>query len=295
MDGFILDDRRTMLPGLTMSLKSDLMDCKVAWCRFAASARESLARKSHKHIIYEMHFILAGELLYNIPRMGRYSAKKGDFALIPPRMMHTTTDGAPDVTEYLVIAFSPTSANSAINAIFSTDNAPLVLRFSDVTESLIRALQLKEQDKNFSTGLATKLIIHSILLEAVDSMIDYMGLNALIPCVAPENNPRVGNIVRIVNNNIYNQKLRGTEVAAQLGLTTRQLNRICNQYLGCPINQYIIDNRIRGMKTLLRESSYTMADIADIFGFSDVYAFIKHFTHFTGTTPGVYRKNTAQP
>ena len=291
MDGFVCDDRRTMLPGLMISLKSDIMDCKVAWCRFATSKRENLARKNHKHVIYEMHFILDGKILYNMPRLGLYSAKKGEFMLIPQGMMHATSDGDVGCTEYLVIAFSPSSTNSAINAIFSPENEPLVMRYSDTTESMINSLKLKTQNKNFSTGLSTKLIIHSILLEAVDSIVDKLGLSCLSERLVTQNDPRVNSIVQQVNDNIYNQKMRGEEIAAQLNITTRQLNRICNQYFGCPINQYITQTRIRGMKTLLRESSYTLSDISEIFGFSDVYAFIKHFTHFTGITPGNYRKN----
>lgn len=291
MDVLFVDDRRTMLPGLMISLKSDIMDCRVAWCRFASSNKESLFRKNHKHVIFEMHFVLAGKIIYNFPKFGQYTANKGQFMLIPQGMMHATTDGDPGFTEYLVVAFLPSSVHPAINVIFSADNDPLVLQFSSSMESLINALKLKQQNKNFSTGLSTKLIVHSILLEAVDCMVDHLELNYLTEQIVHQNDPRISSIVRIVNDNIYNQKLRGEDVASQLCITTRQLNRICNQYFGCPINQYIIKCRIQGMQTLLRESSYTISDISDIFGFSDVYAFIKHFTHFAGITPGSYRKN----
>ena len=113
-------------------------------------------------------------------------------------------------------------------------------------------------------------------------MADYLGLDYFPERYISKSGHRVNSIVRIVNNNIYSQKLRGEDVAEQLNITTRQLNRICNEYLGCSINRYIIQCRIKGMQALLRESSYTLTDIAEIFGFSDVYAFIKHFSHFTG-------------
>lgn len=291
MDHLFVDDQRTMLPGLMMSLKSDIMDCKVAWCRFASSKKERLLRSSHKHIIFEMHFVLTGKIIYDFSKLGRVTARQGHFMLIPQGVTHTTIDGEPGSTEYLVIAFLPSSAHPVINAIFSAESAPLALPFSGSMESLIKALKRKAQNENFTTGLSTKLIIHSILLETVDCIAEHLHLNHLREQIPNPSDPRASQIVRIVNENLYHQKLRGEEIAARLGITTRQLNRISNQLFGCSINQYIIRCRIQGMQTLLRESSYTIADISDIFGFSDAYAFIKHFTHFAGITPGSYRKS----
>ena len=125
-------------------------------------------------------------------------------------------------------------------------------------------------------------------------MAEHLGLDYFTDSSFLPVDHRVNSIVRIVNGNVYSQKLRGEEVAEQLGITTRQLNRICNQYLGCSINQYIIQCRIKGMQAMLKESTYSLSEIADIFAFPDVYAFIKHFTRFAGMSPGNYRRNLAR-
>lgn len=290
MDEYLIDDQRTMLPWLMLSLKSDIMDCKVARCRFAFSRDENLARKNHKHVVYEMHYIIDGEIIYDFPGIGCYRAKKSQFTLIPQGRSHSTQDGVPGVTEYLVIAFSVSSENAAVNIIFSPDNEPMVLDFTKEMGSLIKALYIKEQGVDFFTSHSTKLIVHSILMEAVDSMAAHLGLDYFPDSRAPQSGQRVNSIVRIVNNNIYSQKLRGEDVAEQLGITTRQLNRICHEYLGCSINRYITQYRIKGMQTMLKDSSYALSDIAEVFGFPDVYAFIKHFSRYTGITPGRYRR-----
>ena len=59
MEQFIVNDNRNMLSHYMMSLKSDIMDSNVAWCRFASSKNENLSRKKHKHIVHEMHFVLS--------------------------------------------------------------------------------------------------------------------------------------------------------------------------------------------------------------------------------------------
>lgn len=292
MDEYLIDDQRTMLPWLMLSLKSDIMDCKVARCRFAFSKDENLARKNHKHVVYEMHYIIDGEIIYDFPGIGCYRAKKSQFTLIPQGRSHSTRDGALGITEYLVIAFSVSSENAAVNVIFSPDNEPMVLDFTEEMESLIKALYIKEQGVDFFTSHSTKLIVHSILMEAVDSMAEHLGLDYFPDNRVSQSGQRVNSIVRIVNNNIYSQKLRGEDVAEQLGITTRQLNRICNEYLGCSINRYITQYRIKGMQTMLKDSSFALSDIAEVFGFPDVYAFIKHFSRYTGITPGRYRRES---
>ena len=142
------------------------------------------------------------------------------------------------------------------------------------------------------SSLSTKLLIHSILLESVDGLTEELGLNSLPARISSQKDVRIDAIVNTVNSNIYSEKLRGEDVAEMMGLSTRQLNRISNQYFGCSINAYITQRRIKEMQNLLEFSAHSLSDIGEIFGFPDVYAFIRHFTHFVGVSPGKYRKST---
>ncbi len=290
----LLDDCRTMLPRMMLSLKSELMDCRVSWCRFVLSSNENIARRVHHHLVFEMHYILSGEIIYSFPKLGIDSlrVKEGNFILIPEGVLHSTADGMKNQTEYLVTAFSLVSENDTINAIFSKNSQPTVFPFSEPMISLIKALREKESDIHFSEGLSTRLIIHSIILEAVDCMVEKLGLHYLPEKQSGQKDKRVDEIIRIVSTNTYNDKLNGEYVAEQLGITTRQLNRICNAFFGYPVNTLIIKSRIQSIKTVLETSDHSLSDIAEVFGFSDVYAFIRHFTHFTGMTPAAYRKAT---
>ena len=287
----IIDDSRTMLPSIMLSLKSDIMDCRIAWCRFATAMTESLERPKHRHVVYEIHYILDGSLNYSFSAFGNYTVGKGHFMLIPRDALHSTSTGDAK-TEYLVIAFSSSSDNEAINIVFSPQSSPFSAAFTPPMEGMISALKTKVHENNFSDSLSTKLMVHSIVLEAVDAIVDSMGLKHLYRMGQVSSDPRVSNIERFVSENKYSQKLRGEDVANQLDLTTRQLNRICNQEFGCSINSYITKIRIESMKQLLNQSCYTLRDIATIFGFNDVYAFIKHFTRYAGISPGKFRNQT---
>lgn len=287
-DELIVDDSRTMLPGIMLSLKSDVMDCQVAWCRFATAKSESLERPKHRHVVHEIHYVLDGILNYSFPAFCDCSVEKGHFMLIPGNVLHSTSSGDAG-TEYLVIAFSESSGNEAVNAVLSPKAGPFSNRFTLAMEDMISSLKTKMNESNFRQSLSTKLLVHSILLEAIDAVVESLGLEQLYESSAVNADPRVRDIERIVNENKYSQKLRGEDVAAELNLTVRQLNRICNRQFGCSINRYITEIRIESMKELLRNSCYTIRDIATIFGFGDVYTFIRHFTKYAGISPGRYR------
>lgn len=287
-ENLILNHSRTMMPSPMQLLKTDIMECKVPWCRFVSAKSESLERPKHRHLVSELHFILDGDFDYSFPQFGNYTVKKGHFMLIPRDTLHSTASKNAK-TEYLVIAFSAKSNNEAINIIFSQGSKPISAPFSPSMEEMITALRLKTAAGNYSDGLAVGLMVHSVVFEAVDIAIETMGLKQQRENTAAHSDPRVSNIERIVRDHMFSQKLRGEAVAEELQLTLRQLNRICNRYLDCSINQYITKVRIEAMKELLSQSYYTLRDIAALFGFTDVYAFIKHFTKYAGISPGKYR------
>jgi len=284
----IIGNCLSIMPSLMLSLKSDVMDCRVAWCRFITARSESLERPKHRHVVYEMHYLLRGSISYTFPQFGSFTAGEGSFLLIPAGTLHSTSTDDLN-TEYLVIAFTVTSENEAINIVFSQGSKPFFGMSTPSLKALIDALRLKVSENDFYESLSTKLMLHSILLESVDAIIKAMGLRQLNGSSSVYSDPRVANIERIVSTNKYRQKLRGEDVAAELSITTRQLNRICNQNLGCSINQYITNVRIESMKELLCQSCYTLRDIATVFGFNDVYTFIKHFTKYAGIAPGKFR------
>lgn len=292
METFIVNDNRTMLSNYMMSLKSDIMDSNIAWCRFASSKNENLSRKNHKHIVHEMHFVLSGKIKYDFQDLGSLTAGPDNFVIIPKGVMHTVTAENGSALEYLVIAFTVSTTNESINSIFSEDGKPMTAAFTRPMRSMIESLEQKHLTKNFNSSLSTKLLIHSILLESVDGLTEELGLNSLPARISSQKDVRIDAIVNTVNSNIYSEKLRGEDVAEMLGLSTRQLNRISNQYFGCSINAYITQRRIKEMQNLLEFSAHSLSDIGEIFGFPDVYAFIRHFTHFVGESPGKYRKST---
>ena len=55
--------------------------------------------------------------------------------------------------------------------------------------------------------------------------------------------------------------------------------------------QFTIEARMRNARSLLIDSGYTIAEIASLCGYSDIYFFSRHFKQRHGITPSIFRQN----
>jgi AraC-like DNA-binding protein len=97
-------------------------------------------------------------------------------------------------------------------------------------------------------------------------------------------------MLSFINENVFNN-ITVVDVANAMNLSVRQTSRICKRLFACSINQLIIQARLRQICTLLTDTKYSIAEIAEIAGFVNPYSFSRHFSHYTGVTPSSYRKD----
>ena len=81
-----------------------------------------------------------------------------------------------------------------------------------------------------------------------------------------------------------------SEVAAVIGVSDRYLYNLFVKYEGIAPKSYMNELRLKNAKALLKNSRYTVTEIAEAVGFSDVFAFSRFFTKFVGRSPSAYRK-----
>ena len=85
------------------------------------------------------------------------------------------------------------------------------------------------------------------------------------------------------------------QLAAELAITPTQLNRVCQQVLGCSALAVL---HARLLLEAQRELAYTTMSIKQIslgLGFADAAYFTRFFERQAGSTPSAWRARTAQP
>ena len=94
-----------------------------------------------------------------------------------------------------------------------------------------------------------------------------------------------------IEKNFLYKNLTSEYLASVCGISKTRLARIFKKKFGLPIKKYIIQKKMNYACELLRLNRYSVAQIADMCNFSDVYFFSKQFKVYTGTTPTEYIKN----
>jgi len=81
------------------------------------------------------------------------------------------------------------------------------------------------------------------------------------------------------------------EVAAQSGISRRQLERLFRRYVGQSPAQFYMDLRVSRAHALLNETSMNVAEIAAATGFASSSQLSSRFRKRFGLSPGAYRKS----
>ena len=95
-------------------------------------------------------------------------------------------------------------------------------------------------------------------------------------------------VIDYINEN-SGRELGVKGLAEIAGVSLSHFIRAFHQSMGVPPHQYLIRTRLNRAKELLRQTRYSIADIARMTGFSGQSHFTKHFGRFAGVTPRRYR------
>ena len=82
-----------------------------------------------------------------------------------------------------------------------------------------------------------------------------------------------------------------SEAAKQSTLTRRRFNDLFKNCFGLTPNRYLTSLKINYAKNLISTNYFSISQIAEMCGFSDIYYFYKVFKSEIGTTPAEYKKN----
>lgn len=92
--------------------------------------------------------------------------------------------------------------------------------------------------------------------------------------------------------NMHGKGLMLSDLASQVGLSTKQFTRLFHQTNHTTPHQFIIQTRINYAKYLLEESSLSIKAISLELGYADAFTFSRQFKKVVGIPPTTYRDKT---
>lgn len=248
----------------------------------------------HKHVFHELFVCTKGEISIKTPD-GNILLKTGDIAIIPPAKTHVLQYSGHDTkgctipfllrrngVEHSVDLYKKISRIAGEETHIFRDHLKFVQEiekiidesFQEKTEKFLPALHLlelflklaKERNENIETEKTQKKC------EAVSNDIErMMHLDGLIATR-------------------YRQKCSGAELAKELFISTRQLDRIVTKRYGKSLHQLLVDRRFELAEQLLETTELTVEAVAANSGFSSSASLYREFKKRRGSTPAAFRK-----
>ena len=216
--------------------------------------------------------ILDGSAKYRMNKKS-FTVQKGDVVFFRRGVHYTAKVVSAEQWEHIAIAFR----TDGDMADFPPDGVLKVSHENRFIE-LFRQAYGVWSECGIGYKLQTKSILHQILFSLLqENVTRLIGTNTALLAMKVASD--------YVEQN-YRNKITVEELATLCGYSPSYFARVfAGVYHTSPI-QYVNQVRIRHAKNLLRTGQYTMGQIAQECGFSNVYYFSRCFKQLTGVTPG---------
>jgi AraC family transcriptional regulator of arabinose operon len=125
------------------------------------------------------------------------------------------------------------------------------------------------------------LLLESFLYDAImieDTSLQSTKMHRIIP------------ILEDISNSLY-QPFDAIKTAKRHHISLSTLRRIVNDYTGYPLYDYIHRLKVAEAKKILINTELPIKNIAEVFGYKDVYYFSRLFKKYVGSSPNNFRKN----
>ena len=247
----------------------------------------------HSHPFSELFYVVNGQGTF-IAEDIEFPVKKNDMVIINPHVRHTekSLSGAP--LDYIVLGIEGLSfAFEKIAAARSGDStqAPsgTVSKYNVSKTNVCTCLNLmleevSRQEEDYET------VCQNLLEVLLISMLRSGSLS-----VVPDNSRLLNRECTQIKNYLdanYSEDITLDTLSALTHMNKYYLAHTFTKYMGLsPIN-YLLQKRIQEGKSLLESTSYSIAQISDLLGFSSQSYFSQAFRKATGMTPMQYRKHS---
>lgn len=91
-------------------------------------------------------------------------------------------------------------------------------------------------------------------------------------------------------NNHYNEPISLERLSDKVGFSTAYFSTMFKNEVGINFSEYLLNVRMEKAKELLKETKFSVFDICQKVGYSDIKYFTKRFIQYTSLKPNEYRK-----
>lgn len=247
----------------------------------------------HSHPFSELFYVVNGQGTF-LAEDTEFPVKRNDMVIINPHIQHTEKSLSGEPLDYIVLGIEGLSFSfekiAAAQTGASIQTAPGTVCKYNVSKTNVYAYlnimleEITKQEEDYEA-------VCQNLLEVLLICMLRSGTLSVVPDNSRLLNRECTQIKNYLDAN-YSENITLDSLAALMHMNKYYLAHAFTKYVGLsPIN-YLLQKRIQEGKSLLESTSYSVAQISDMLGFSSQSYFSQAFRKATGMTPMQYRKHT---
>lgn len=270
----------------------------------ARKADSNWTYPSHEHSMYEIHWMMEGQMSMLIN--GKlYHQSKGDLLFIRPGMTHSCTGAGRNGFTYFSVHFSVHDTSFCRELNRSKDpsypaDSSMVSAISPVLSTLY---DLATEHLSDSLSSSKQMKVHAAVFELLGSLVGQLSQNASVSLsrkeeIAHQIAEHIEDSVRYIHLHGEIQESNRTwiqDIAKSLRMSTSQVNRIFREVYGQAPRKYLSETLLNEAQRLLQQTDLNVDHIAMMLGYKTNAHFSRQFKRWTGIAPSEFRMDAQRP
>ena len=243
----------------------------------------------HFHSFYELFYLSNGSFRINFEQ-NFVDLKKDELILLAPKIAHSSFLDGEDSSRYCInFSFEKNNLKTEFSLYnILAQRLPTEYLYSKNGISVYESIKKIVENVTCDNHLKISFYFHQFIL-------NLLNLAGYLTSVTPEevlldtSVSRTYKIQRIITA-YYMEDISLEFIAMHLHLSTRQLNRIVQDFYGCTYREIITRTRLKSAANLLETGTSTVSEISTQVGYRSLRGFYSAFKKYYGCLPTEYRK-----
>lgn len=265
------------------------MKFETFWNRIYLHGNFDWNYKEHRHSFYEVHICMQGKCEMTVNNEN-IALTAGTFLVIPPQKPHKINNVSNDFSKFVLGVRIEPKDKSCIVAVHLFEEGNTKPKIYQTTPDIVGCINSMLENANsrlfnYYDIIKTQLYCLIVYIMRQSSNVNnYTHTGQYIT-----HDARVDAVKNFITDNLP-QKFTNESIARQFNISSRQLSRILMETTGMTLGDLKRDIQVDCIRNYLKNTDYSLKEIATRTGFYDEFSMSKVFKRIEGMPPGEYRK-----
>ena len=166
---------------------------------------------------------------------------------------------------------------SLVRNVFVADGKYITASGGTATADLMIHLIEKTHGPDLAVEVADMMLYNSVREPTAEQKLSLQSRHGI-------RNEHLSNAIRMMTENVEHP-IPPSEIADEIGISTRQLERLFGRHMNCSPKKYYVDMRLQKARNLLLQTEKPVTEIAFLCGFASPAHFARVYRNQFGVTP----------